>query len=583
MPVQRRPHPETKELFSSHIPALHVLMAMGYHYLSPDEARRARGGNNAEVLLREVLVEELKKRRFTWKGQDYPLSTNAIDEIVRQLASPGLGEGLLTANERIYDRLTLGITVIEFIDGKRAQPTIPLIRWDDPGRNQFHVTDEFEVLNTSGTGTRRPDIVCFVNGIPLAVIEAKRPDPHNPRKDMITQGVSQHLRNQGVDEIPHLFAYAQLLFAVNGLDGRYATTRTPARFWALWRDEDFEEPVFHQLKNADLSPAQKQSLFGHRPQSIRDYFEQQRQQGVLLPNGQDRLLISLLCPDRLLEFVRLFILFDKKNGKFAARYQQFFGVKRLIERVNRKDRHGVRAGGVIWHTTGSGKSFTMVLLAKALLLHDALKACRFVVVTDRIDLEDQLSKVFVNTGALPTKREIQKARANSGRDLARRIGHGTERILFSIINKFATAARQPECQNLSADLIVLVDEGHRSHGGETHQRMRQTLPNAAYVAFTGTPLLKAEKTANIFGPIVHAYSMQRAVEDSMVTPAAVRRAHSRAGDQRADHRCLVRAYDRGTDREAKGRPQEKVCAKRTHLSVGRTHRVDRPRHQSAFQ
>ena len=345
MPAQHPPRPETKELFSSHIPALHVLMAMGYHYLSPAEAHRARGGNNAEVLLREVLVEELKKRRFTWKGQDYPLSTNAIDEIVRQLASPGLGEGLLTANERIYDRLMLGITVTEFIDGKRAQPTIPLICWDYPGRNRFHVTDEFEVLNTSGTGTRRPDIVCFVNGIPLVVIEAKRPDPHNPRKDMLAQGVSQHLRNQGVGEIPHLFAYAQLLFAVNGLDGRYATVRTPARFWALWRDEDLDEAVFQQTKNADLSPAQEQSLFGHRPQPIRDYFEQQRQQGALLPNGQDRLLISLLRPDRLLEFVRLFILFDKKNGKIVARYQQFFGVKRLIERVSHTDRNGVRAGG----------------------------------------------------------------------------------------------------------------------------------------------------------------------------------------------------------------------------------------------
>ena len=518
MSAQHRPRPETNELFISHIPALHVLMAMGYHYLSPDAARRARGGNHAEVLLREVLVEELKTRRFTWKGQDYPLSTNAIDDIVRQLASPGLGDGLLTANERIYDRLTLGITVTEFIDGKRAQPTIPLIYWDDPGRNQFHVTDEFEVLNTGGTGTRRPDVVCFVNGIPLVVIEAKRPDPHNPRKDMLAQGISQHLRNQGVDEIPHLFAYAQLLFAVNGLDGRYATVRTPAKFWALWRDEDVDEAVFQHIKNAVLSPAQKQSLFGHRPQPIRAYFERQRQQGALSPSGQDRLLVSLLRPDRLLEFVRLFILFDKKNGKIAARYQQFFGVKRLIERVNRKDGNGARAGGVVWHTTGSGKSFSMVLLAKALLLHEALKTCRFVVVTDRIDLEDQLSKVFVNTGALPTKREIQQARANSGKDLARRIGRGNERILFSIINKFATAARQPACRNPSADLIVLVDEGHRSHGGETHQRMRQALPNAAYVAFTGTPLLKADKTANIFGPIVHAYSMQRAVDDAMVTP-----------------------------------------------------------------
>ena len=518
MPVPYPPRPETKELFSSHIPALQVLIAMGYHYLPPNEALKRRGGSNREVLLRDVLIEELKKRRFTWKGQDYPLSLNAIDEIVRQLASPGLGEGLLTANERIYDRLMLGITVTEFIDGKRAQPTVPLMNWDNPKNNQFHVTDEFEVMNTSGTGTRRPDIVCFLNGIPLVVIEAKRPDPHNPRKDMIKEGISQSLRNQGVSEIPNLFAYSQLLLAVNGLDGRYGTTRTPAKFWALWRDEDFKEAVFQQIKNTDLSSAQKQSLFSHRPQPVQDYFEQQRQGGSLLPSGQDRLIISLLRPNRLLEFVRFFILFDKKNGKIAARYQQFFGTKRLIERVSTKNRRGAREGGVIWHTTGSGKSFSMVFLAKALILHDALKTCRFVVVTDRIDLEDQLSKVFVNTGALPTKREIQKAKTTSGKDLAHRIGQGNERILFAIINKFATATRQPECRNLSSDLIVLVDEGHRSHGGETHERMRQALPNAAYVAFTGTPLLKKDKTAKKFGPIVHAYTMQRAGDDGMVTP-----------------------------------------------------------------
>jgi type I restriction enzyme R subunit len=518
MPAPQPPRPETKELFSSHIPALQVLLAMGYQYLPPNEALKRRGGSNREVLLHDVLIEELKKRRFTWKGQDYPLSMNAIDEIVRQLASPGLGEGLLTANERIYDRLTLGITVTEFIDGKRAQPTIPLINWDNPENNQFHVSDEFEVMNASGTGTRRPDIVCFLNGIPLVVVEAKRPDPHNPRKDMIKEGISQSLRNQGVSEIPHLFSYSQLLLAVNGLDGRYGTTRTPAKFWALWHDEDFEEAVFHQIKNTDLSSAQKQSLFSHRPQPVQDYFEQQRQGGSLLPSGQDRLIISLLRPERLLEFVRFFILFDKKNGKIAARHQQFFGIKRLIERVSSKNRRGKREGGVIWHTTGSGKSFTMVFLAKALILHEALKTCRFVVVTDRIDLEDQLSKVFINAGALPTKREVQKAKTTSGKDLAHRIGQGNERILFAIINKFATAARQPECRNPSPDLIVLVDEGHRSHGGETHERMHQALPNAAYIAFTGTPLLKKDKTANKFGPIVHAYTMQRAVDDGMVTP-----------------------------------------------------------------
>jgi type I restriction enzyme R subunit len=510
--------PETKEVFSSQIPALQVLMAMGYEYLSPTQALELRGGQTAEVLLRKVLIDELRKRRFNWKGQEYPLSNNAIDDIVRQLASPGLGEGLLSANERLYDRLTLGITVTEFIDGKKAQPTIAIIDWENPANNCFQVTDEFEVLNAGGTGTRRPDVVCFVNGIPLACIEAKRPDQHNPHKDMLKEGISQHLRNQGVAEIPHLFAYSQLLLSVNGLDGRYGTTRTPAKFWALWREELLKDETFDTIKNTALSDHQAEQLFGHRPAWMRQYFDGQAAQGKLLPTGQDRLIISLLKPERLLEFIRFFILFDKKSGKIAARYQQYFGIKKLVDQVTRKDSRDARQGGVIWHTTGSGKSFTMVFMAKALILHEQLKACRFFVVTDRIDLEDQLSKVFANAGALASPRDIEKAKATSGKDLAQRISQGNERILFSIINKFATASKQAECHNPSSDIIVLVDEGHRGHGGETHERMRQALPNAAYIAFTGTPLLKNDKTTNKFGPIIHAYTMQRAVEDGTVTP-----------------------------------------------------------------
>jgi type I restriction enzyme R subunit len=510
--------PETKEVFSSQIPALQVLMAMGYEYLSPAQALAYRGGQTSEVLLRTVLIAELRKRRFNWKGQEYPLSNNAIDDIVRQLASPGLGEGLLSANERLYDHLTLGLTVTEFIDGKKAQPTIAIIDWENPANNCFQVTDEFDVLNAGSTGTRRPDIVCFVNGIPLVCIEAKRPDPHNPHKDMLKEGISQHLRNQGVAEIPHLFAYSQLLLSVNGLDGRYGTTRTPAKFWALWREELLQDDTFDAIKNTALSECQAAQLFGHRPAWMRQYFDSQAAQGKLLVTGQDKLIVSLLNPDRLLEFMRFFILFDKKSGKIAARYQQYFGIKKLVDQVTHKDSRDARQGGVIWHTTGSGKSFTMVFMAKALILHEQLKPCRFFVVTDRIDLETQLSKVFANAGVLASPRDIEKAKATSGKDLAQRISQGNERILFSIINKFATASKQPECHNPSSDIIVLVDEGHRSHGGETHERMRQALPNAAYIAFTGTPLLKNDKTTNKFGPIIHAYTMQRAVEDGTVTP-----------------------------------------------------------------
>lgn len=514
------PVPKTKEQFSAHIPALHLLSAMGWDYLSPSACLSLRS-SNSEVLLKPILIEFLRDRRFEYKGEWYPLSNNAIDQIVRDVSAPSLHEGLLAANERIYEKLTLGITVTEFMaDGKKHQPTIALIDWQDYQANRFHVTEEMEILSVQGTHTRRPDVICFVNGIPLMVIEAKRPDSGNPGKSMIDEGVSQHLRNQRLDEIPELFAYAQLLLAVSHTDGRYGTVHTPAKFWARWRDEEFNEAHYASLKNSPLSPQVKEDLFADKPAEVSRYFESLWAK-KMLPTDQDRLLASLADRKRLLEFVRMFLLFDRKNGKIAARYPQFFGIRALIDRVNLRRPDGGREGGVLWHTTGSGKSLTMVMLTKALLLHDTLKNCRFIVVTDRIDLEKQLSKTFMSGGAfgslIATKKEGEKSKVTSGRDLAKRIGHGTERIIFTLIHKFNTASKLPECHNPSSDLIVLVDEGHRSQK-ENHERMRIALPNAAFVAFTGTPILKGEKTTNKFGPIVHAYSMQKAVEDKTVSP-----------------------------------------------------------------
>ncbi|MCG7919946.1 MAG: HsdR family type I site-specific deoxyribonuclease [Candidatus Thiodiazotropha lotti] len=512
--------PEIKEQYSSHIPALKTLLALGWDYLSPTDCLNKRGDNRS-VVLKDELIESLKKRCFEYKGETYPLSPNAIEQIVRELVSPGLNEGLLSASQRLYDKLCLGVTVTEFIDGKKHAPTIPIIDWDDLANNSLLVTEEMTVLSTSGTHTRRPDIVAFVNGLPLVVIEAKRPDGGNPNKRMTEEGISQTLRNQRGDEIPHLFVYAQLLLAISGTDGRYGATGTIKKFWACWQDEEFSEDHFHKIKNRPLKPETVTALFADKPEKLRRYFAQ-LWAGEELPNEQDRLLISLLTPSRLLEFVRYFMLYDRKVGKIAARYPQAFGIKALIKRVNQRAPGGGREGGVLWHTTGSGKSFTMVLLCKALLLHPSLKDCRIVVVTDRVDLEKQLANTFLSGGAfgsiIAAKKEGEKAKARSGKDLAKRIGQGSERIIFAIINKFNNASKQPECYNPSDKLIVLIDEGHRSQGGENHERMRKSLPNAAYIAFTGTPLLKNDKTTNKFGPILHAYTMQRAVEDGTVTP-----------------------------------------------------------------
>jgi type I restriction enzyme R subunit len=511
--------PDTAEIYSSHIPALATLCAMGWSYMTPADCIAARGGSQG-VLLLPVLVEELRRRTFEYKGRTYPLSTNAIDQIVRELSSPALNEGLLTANERIYNALTLGVTVTEFVAGKRHSVTVQIIDWQRPLANRFTVTEETELLATDGVHTRRPDIVGYVNGVPLLVIEAKRPDSGNPNKAMVDEGISQMIRNQGQDEIPQLFAYAQLLLSIGMTDGRYATTRTPKKFWARWREEVLDEAHFKQIKNQALETDPREVLLRDRLSDVKAHFVSlwSEEQEV---TGQDRLLISLCSPERLLDFTRTFMLFDRKAGKIAARHQQYFGIKALLERVRTLRPDGGREGGVIWHTTGSGKSFTMVLLCKALLLDDALKNCRVVVVTDRRDLEKQLAGNFLTGGAFGSgvaDKDGAKAKASSGRDLARRIGKGAERIIFTIINKFASASKLPECHNDTADMIVLVDEGHRSQGGENHERMRQALPKASYVAFTGTPLLKEDKTASKFGRIIHAYTMRDAVSDGTVTP-----------------------------------------------------------------
>ncbi|OOE46413.1 type I restriction endonuclease subunit R [Salinivibrio kushneri] len=515
--------PQSNEQHASHIPALATLINLGWTFLPATKCQALRGSQR-DVVLKPVLEQVLRQRRFEFKGESYPLSEQAVDQVMREITTPSMAQGLMAANQSVYDMLTLGITVTEFVDGKKATPTIHLIDWENLDNNQFHVTEEMEVLSAQGTHTRRPDVVTFVNGIPLAVIEAKKAASGNPNKDMVEEGISQNIRNQKNDEIPYLYAFAQLLFAISRNDGRYGTTHTPMKFWSKWQDEEFDDRYVQSITNQPLSASDKDALFQDKPGKIRDYFEALWSK-PMMPTEQDRLLVGLLDRYRFLEFLRLFILFDQKIGKIAARYPQAFGIKALLERISDFKPSGERKGGVLWHTTGSGKSFTMVYLCRALLLSDALKNCRIVVVTDRVDLEKQLSKTFLTGGAFGgdiagKKSGDSLAKTRSGKDLAKRIGQGNDRILFTIINKFASAAKQPECYNPSENIIVIVDEGHRSQGGENHQRMRLALPNASFIAFTGTPLLDKEKseTAEKFGAIIHAYTMKRAVEDGTITP-----------------------------------------------------------------
>ncbi len=219
--------PKFQEEYSAKLPALTLLEKLGWHCINPDQALVARGGRLDDVVLREELRQQLQKRRFVYAGQTHSLSNNAIDNIIHEVCSPALNEGLTTANEKLYNHMLYGISVTEFVDGKKISPTIPLIDWQDVSNNSFSFTEEFSVRRSNGIDNRRPDIVCFVNGLPLVIIEAKRPDGHSGKGPTIKEGISQSLRNQRPDEIPHLFAYSQLLLSVNGVEGRFGTQGTP--------------------------------------------------------------------------------------------------------------------------------------------------------------------------------------------------------------------------------------------------------------------------------------------------------------------------------------------------------------------
>lgn len=558
------PLPKFQEEYSAKIPSMTLLLSLGWKFLSPAEALSLRQGKTGQVVLTKVLREQLASRRFNYAGMDYSLSDKAIDTLMAEICNPALNEGLAGANEKLYNHMLYGLAVTEFVDGKKIYVTIPIFDWQRIQANKFDFTEEFTVLRSNGIDSRRPDIVCFVNGLPLVVIEAKRPDGHTGKGPTITEGISQCLRNQMNDEIPQLFAFTQLLMSVNGIDGRYGTTLTKAKFWASWREEDIDDETMHRQKNVPIPAKELDHLFAHRPAADRQWYDQLLAGGELMVTAQDRMLISLLTPYRLMELIRYFVLFDKKVGKIVARYQQVFGIRRLIERINHRDPEGGRSGGVIWHTTGSGKSFTMVFLSKALILHESLKQCRIIVVTDRVDLESQLSKTFASGGELATKKDRDAAMATSGKRLAEQIGKGNERIIFSLVQKFNTAAKLPECHNDSPDIIVLIDEGHRSQGGENHVRMKQALPKAAFVAFTGTPLLKEDKTTNKFGPIIHAYTMQRAVEDKTVTPLLY---EERMPDLDVNERAIDSWFERITSRlsEKQRTDLKRKFAKKGHI------------------
>jgi type I restriction enzyme R subunit len=463
------------EYTDSQLPALEFLQSLGWEYISPDETVKERSQILSNVILEDILKERLQKMNaFEYKGKQYKFSENSITAAINALKNMP-DEGLVVTNENVYDLITLGKSFSETIDGDKKSFTMRYIDWHNPKNNVYHITEEFIV--DGGREKRRPDLILFVNGIPFVVIENKRRD----KNESIDEAISQNIRNQKHEEgIPRLFHYAQLLLAVHPNEVKYGATGTPAKFWSIWK-EDVEKQVSKLL-------------------------EKQR-----LPTAQDRGLYSLCKPSRLIDLVYKYIVFDGPDKKIC-RYQQYFAVQDSIKQVTKLDKNGNRRGWVIWHTTGSGKSLTMVMLSKALALESSIKQPRVLVVTDRISLDKQIHKTFRNCG-----KDAKKA--DSGTHLIELLQDKGNEIITTIIDKFQTATKRGGFKDESSDIFVLVDESHRSQYGSANANMRKILPNATYIGFTGTPLLKSEKnTAKRFGGFIHKYTIDQAVQDEAVLP-----------------------------------------------------------------
>ncbi|MGC2064200.1 MAG: type I restriction endonuclease subunit R [Thermodesulfovibrionales bacterium] len=494
------------EKYLSQLPALQQLINLGFKYLTPEQAVVERQGKYGNVLLEEILRKQLKEiNRIQYRGQEYLFSEENIQSAIQKLKNVKW-DGQQKTNEAVYDLLTLGTALEQTIEGDSKSFTLRYIDWGDWKNNIFHVTAEYSVERTKSNETARPDIVLFVNGIPFAVIECKSP------KEEVSKTVEQTIRNQQDEYIPRLFSYVQLAMGVNKNAAMYATAGTSKKFWSVWQELHDKEKDIKDCISNPLRPEDKDVLFAGDFAVARKFFDAMETEGARQVTEQDKTIYSLCRPERLLELAHRFTIFDGGIKKIA-RYQQYFVIKSTLDRVKQFDNDGRRKGGIIWQTQGSGKSLTMIWLARNLALDKDIPNPRIVLVTDRVDLDRQLSNTFAACG-------LDRHRAKTGRDLLELVSEKKSAIVTTLIHKFDKALNVKKYREESVDIFMLVDEAHRTQFKNLHARMRQMFPKACYLGFTGTPLLKKEKNNFIkFGGMIEPhYSIQQAVKDRQVVP-----------------------------------------------------------------
>ena len=411
------------------------------------------------------IEEGLLHNYLIGKGYSENLASKAVSKL--HAAASNISQGLYEANKEVYKLLRYGVPVREELG--KPKETVWLIDWENPEENDFAIAEEVTV---KGKYDKRPDVVIYVNGIALGVLELK-----SSRKGL-EFGIRQNLDNQKNEFIPKFFTTMQLVLAGNDTQGlRYGTIETPEKYYLNWKEECSKEF---------------------------DY-------------NIDRDLFLLFQKDRLLELIHDFVVFDK-GVKKLCRPNQYFGIKAGQEKI------AEREGGIFWHTQGSGKSLTMVWLTK--WIRENIDNSRVLIITDREELDDQIEKLFIGV-------DENIYRTKSGKDLISTLNNHSPWLICSLVHKFGRNSEEGDFDsyieevkkslssdfNPKGDLFVFVDECHRTQSGKLHEAMKTILPDALFFGFTGTPLLKKDKQKSIevFGPYIgDPYKFDEAVEDGVV-------------------------------------------------------------------
>ena len=423
---------------------------LGYRYLG-DTTDLPNNSNIEEKLLAAYLTKN-----------DYTPAQISSASYKLHIEADNPNRNLYDNNKEVYKLLRYGVPVK--IDAGKTTETVHLINWNEPKNNDFAIAEE---VTLHGNFDRRPDLVLYINGIAVGVLELKN------SRISIGDGIRQNISNQQPQFNEWFFSTVQFVFAGNDSEGlQYGTIKTEEKYFLKWKEDEADNSRFKL----------------------------------------DKYLLKMCNKDRLIELMHDFVLFDGGIKKLP-RVHQYFGIKAAQEHVHRRE------GGIIWHTQGSGKSIVMVLLAKWIL--ENKPAARVVIVTDRDELDKQIEGVF-------TAANHPMTRASSGRDLMTQLGQATPRLLCSLVHKFGRKGvddfeafiKDLETQPCPAvgEIYVFVDECHRTQSGKLHRTMKALMPNAVFIGFTGTPLLKQDKQTSleVFGGYIHTYKFSEGVEDGVV-------------------------------------------------------------------